>query len=122
MEIHIDDNRELNEIRESFSDHFPYLKLEFFQHAPKKDGSSPKSDMITGNLKVGEIRSIHNEGHVVIKGDISVGSLETEFKDKYGIYIQVFRNSGGIWLETSATDNWTLDEQNNTAREMSQES
>jgi hypothetical protein len=37
----------------------------------------------------------------------------------YGLSVQVFRKSGNVWLETSATDNWTLRQQNNEGAELS---
>ena len=33
-------------------------------------------------------------------------------KEKYSLNIQVFRKSADIWLQTSATDHWTLEKQN----------
>ncbi len=44
--------------------------------------------------------------------DMSVSELEQLFLTKYGLNAQVFRRSGNLWLQTSATDHWTLAEQN----------
>ena len=35
----------------------------------------------------------------------------------FGLSAQVFRLSGDVWLETTSTDNWTLEEQNSTGQE-----
>jgi hypothetical protein len=43
---------------------------------------------------------------------MTVADLEFRLEKEYGLHIQVFRKSGNIWLETTATDNWTLDRQN----------
>ena len=120
MEIHIDDKKRLNDLKSEFSQLYPFLKLEFFHHSHKVGSGSPKSDMITSNPVIGEIRSKHNEGNMVINGDLSVNMVEQEFERKYGIHAQVFRKSGNIWLETSATDDWSLNEQNVMGREMSE--
>ncbi|MEQ8323153.1 MAG: hypothetical protein RIC15_09690 [Vicingaceae bacterium] len=118
MEIHIEDNKPLEEIKNEFSRRYPFLKIEFFQHAHKEGSGSPKSDMIDGNPALGEVRQKHNEGGVVINENMSVSDLEGNFENKYGIHIQVFRKSGDLWLETSATDSWTLKEQNDTGADM----
>jgi hypothetical protein len=43
---------------------------------------------------------------------MTVSELEKSFTEIYGLYTQVFRKSGNIWLVTTITDNWTLNEQN----------
>ena len=119
MEIHINDDKLIGQIKAEFTKHFPFLKLEFFLHAHLDGLGSPKEDMIVDDLKLGEIRTIHNEGDIVINANMEVGHLEQSFESKYGMHVQVFRKSGDIWLETSATDSWTLIDQNSTGSEMS---
>ena len=119
MEIHISDNILIGEIKSKFSKQFPFLKLEFFKHAHDNGLGSPKEDMIVEDISLGKVRTIHNEGDIVIKPDMQVGALEQSFESKYGIHVQIFRKSGDLWLETSATDSWTLQDQNSTGSEMS---
>lgn len=118
MELHIEDLKKLNDVKREFSERYPFLKLEFFNHSHSEGKGSPKSDMIVGDLTFGEIRQIHNEGDITIKSDMPVNSVEQEFENKYGIHAQIFRKSGDLWLETSATDSWTLKEQNETGALM----
>jgi hypothetical protein len=37
--------------------------------------------------------------------------LERLFENEYGLHLQVFRRSGNTWLETSVSDDLTLEEQ-----------
>jgi hypothetical protein len=46
-----------------------------------------------------------------------VSELEQQFQDIFEISAQVFRKNGDYWLQTTATDSWTLGEQNSRARE-----
>ena len=55
---------------------------------------------------------MHIYNNLTIKPDLTVSQLEQNFKNIYGIGIQVLRKSGNVWLETSFTDGWTLKEQN----------
>ena len=43
---------------------------------------------------------------------MTVNELEQRFSDVYGLGVQVFRKSGNVWLETTVTDGWTLEQQN----------
>ena len=42
-----------------------------------------------------------------------------KFAKEFDLFIQVFRRSGNLWLETTATDNWSLHHQNEQGRELS---
>ena len=119
MELHIEDTIRLEELKNQFTERYPFLKLEFFNHSHSQGSGSPKSDMITGDFTFGEIRKKHNEGDLIIKSEMSVDNIESEFENKYGIHAQIFRKSGDLWLETSATDSWSLKEQNETGESMS---
>ena len=51
---------------------------------------------------------------------MTVTDLEQNFSDVYGLSIQVFRKSGDVWLETTITDGWTLEKQNEQGKMLSQ--
>jgi len=33
-------------------------------------------------------------------------------EDQFGLHVQIFRKSGDLWLQTSKTDEWTIEHQN----------
>lgn len=43
---------------------------------------------------------------------MSVNALENTFEEMFDLDVHVYRKSGRSWLETSATGEWTLSEQN----------
>jgi len=49
---------------------------------------------------------------------MTVAELEKMITEKYGMNVQVVRRSGNIWLETTMTDDWTLQQQNDHGREI----
>ena len=49
----------------------------------------------------------------------TVSTLENELWKNFGLSAQVFRKSGNLWIETSLTDSWTLEQQNREGFEMS---
>ena len=112
MEIIIQDNKQISEIKSEFSEHYPYLKIEFFKERHNNAQASPIEAMIRTDKTIGEIRTLHTKGHLVISKNMKVGELEKEFQQKFGLPVQVFRKMGSLWIETINTDHWTLDEQN----------
>ena len=119
MKITINDNRKITSIQEEFNQTFPYLRLEFF-FRPHKPGTGSAKKLIRNNtLTLGECRSIHNAGKIVITPVMTVTELEQNFGEIYGLGVQVFRQSGKTWLETTVTDGWTLEEQNKQGEALS---
>ena len=76
--------------------------------------------MKSSSRTLGECRTIHNKGSITIGPEMTVDELEQRFMDVYGLSIQVFRKSGKVWLETTITDGWTLEKQNEQGRELSE--
>ena len=108
----ITDQKKVFEIQNEFSKKFPALKLEFYSEHNEEGEASPNKQLINSNKTIGEIRTIDNEGDMSINGHLKVATLEQQMYEKYGLNVQVWRKSGGIWLQTTSTDDWTLTEQN----------
>jgi hypothetical protein len=104
----IRDDKTLGELQREFSAKFPFLRLRFFENENMRK-SQKKLD---SSRKIGEVRDLHNEGEVSIHGKIKVKNLEETLANEFGLYAQVFRLSGNLWLQTTSTDEWTLHEQN----------
>ncbi|MFY9308222.1 MAG: hypothetical protein WAQ28_04145 [Bacteroidia bacterium] len=112
MKITINDNRKISVLQEEFNTVFPYLKIEFFSKPHLAGRGSAKQYMNPNSKTLGECRTIHNKGELIINPQTTVADLEESFRKLYGLSVQVFRKSGKVWLETTVTDNWTLEEQN----------
>ncbi|OWY22791.1 hypothetical protein C7N43_02560 [Sphingobacteriales bacterium UPWRP_1] len=112
----ITDEKKISEIQTEFHAKFPYLKLEFYSQ-PHTEGGISAHNMLDAGKTVGEVRTIHQEGNLSINGNLKVSTLESNFKEMYGLNVQVFRRSRKIWLQTTATDEWTLAEQNRLGEE-----
>ena len=119
MKIIINDHRKIFAIQNEFSEMFPYLKLEFFSKPHQAGGPSSKTLVHHPSKTIGQCRVIHNKGSLTITPLMRVADLEQNCNDVYGLSVQVFRKSGKVWLETTATDYWTLEEQNKQGQELS---
>lgn len=118
MEILINNERTIEEIQKDFNGEFPYLKIEFFDNPHTRRQPSPKSKMHANNKKIGSIRTIKGENALNFNGKTTVAEFEDNFWNTCGLSIQVFRKSGKLWIETSLTDSWTLERQNEEGREF----
>src|SRR5688500_5186978 len=120
MKIKISDKRKISAIQKEFSDTFPYLRLEFFSKPNSRKIRFDKVSLIVAeNKTIGECRKVHNNTSITITPGMKVSKLEQDFMDDLGLYVQVFRKSGKVWLETTMTDDWTLAEQNKEGEELS---
>ncbi len=108
----ISDDKKLRDIKEEFHRKFTHLKIEFYSAAHQQGQGSHQSHQLDAELTIGQIRTLHNEGDLRIDPQMSVGEFEQKFHNKYGLNVQVFRKSGNLWMQTTATDSWTLAEQN----------
>ncbi len=119
MKIAINDNRRILSIQEEFNSVYPYLKLEFFSMPHRYSCDFSKKMLKHNSNMLANCRIIHNKGDLEIQPLMSVQELEKIFLDEYGLGVQVFRKSGSVWLETTVTDSWTLDEQNRQGESLS---
>ena len=119
MKIAINDRRKIFAIQADFINMFPYLRIEFFSKPHESGGGSPKKMMKHPHKTLGECRTIHKSGSLTITPQMTVAELENHFRDIYGLSVQIFRKSGKVWLETTVTDTWTLEEQNRQGQELS---
>jgi len=121
MILTIKDDRKISEIQESFNTSFPYLKLEFFKKMHGVKELSPFKGMVDSDKTIGQIRTIQNDGFITVTPKMTVAELEQEFGKIFGLSAQVFRKSGKMWIETTVTDKWTLEQQNSEGEALTVE-
>lgn len=119
MKLSIKDDLKLVDVQSEFHSYFQYLKIEFFKNTHSIGEGSVKSMIFEKNKYVRDCRIIHEDSDFIFPDTITVGEFEEHFQKVYGLSIQIFRKSGNVWIETSATDGWTLRQQNNEGAELS---
>ncbi|MBT8234454.1 MAG: hypothetical protein HKO66_02115 [Saprospiraceae bacterium] len=110
MKMHL--NQKITDIKKEFNDFFPGLSVEFYTKPHKEGHGSDVHEQIGEEALLKDISSMSEDEVIDIDSTMTVGEIEMHFQDKYGISIQIFRKSKDIWLQTSATDHWTLEHQN----------
>lgn len=115
----VDDNHKISMLQHEFNLIFPYLKIEFFSTATKQGELIINRFTYENDRLLSGYRNIHNKEQIIITPETTVASLEEKFNKIYGLGTQVLRKSGKIWLETTVTDTWTLEEQNHQGEALS---
>lgn len=119
MKLHIKKDGAVSDIQKEFNAGFPYLKIEFFWHSHANKELSPKNDKIDPLTSVGKLVKWDRDKVVKVDEKMKTIEFETMWEKKYGLFVQVFRKSGRVWLETSHTDDWSLERQNEEGKMMS---
>ena len=88
------------------------MKLEFYRKGHSKQSGSPSEEQLPINTIFSDIGLDFPDTDLQINGDMAVQALENAFEKKLGLHVQIFRRSNALWLQTSATDQWSLDKQN----------
>jgi len=117
--LKISESIHLDVLKEDFNNAFGFLKIEFFKNSHGDHEPSSRKEMIKGNSLLSSLIKKNKEGYIDLNPAMTVAHLEKMFFDKFGLNVQVFRKSGLVWLETSATDNMTLKGQNELGMEKS---
>jgi hypothetical protein len=111
MKIQINDHRKIFAIQEEFNSLFPRLKIEFLAKPNTADG--PASEKIRkASKKIGDCRVQHTSGELTITSGMTASDLKQILSDKYGLSIELFRQLGSGWVETTDNNKLSLQEQN----------
>jgi hypothetical protein len=117
MLLHIDDTWTVSDVQDAFSRCFPGLRIAFCKKPPFYKEATPCTTAIEGNQRIGAIRKTHGAGYLEILSWYTVARLEKEFREQFGLPVQVFRKEQGKWMQTSSTDNYTLRQQSEMAQQ-----
>ena len=114
--MQISNNRQLIDLKDDFEKKFPFLKIRFHNTPYQDKRSCNDAHLLNSKAQIGEVRNQTNFGFYTLDEDMPVGTFEQEIWNLFGLHVQVFRKSYGKWLQTWATDNLTLKEQNDRSK------
>ncbi|MEO5995944.1 MAG: hypothetical protein ABIN89_04435 [Chitinophagaceae bacterium] len=118
MELTIDYDSTVNDVQVQFNTLYPFLKLQFLKLVPEENKDIYKKTKAIPELPVKKLRLMNNCVRISIEKKVTVAELLKNFRD-IGLRVQVCRKSASQWVETSLTDDWTLERQNNEAMLLS---
>lgn len=121
MEIYISEDATIASIQNDFRDVYPSLALEFYRQPHESGEASPAFEKLPPETAIDDIRIMHSFGWINIDSSRTAAALEYDFRHNMGLNVQILRRSGDLWLETTQTDKWTLDQLNEAGNQSSVE-
>lgn len=96
----IEKGKPIRDIQKEFNELYPFLKIELVEK------TQPVARIITAGSFPGSSK------HIDVSPARTVAELEGDFRNYLDLAIQVFRRAGNLWIETSLTHDWSLEQQN----------
>ena len=116
MVLELSDDQTIQDIQHEFATEFPFLKLESY---PLRINGNPGGEKTFPSSLSLKQAGLSKSGRLEIERQMTVLELENSLLQQFGLGVQVWRRSGMIWLQTTMTNNWTLQNQNEHGREIS---
>lgn len=116
MEIYISEEATIGAIQSDFREVYPFLQLEFFQQPHETGEHCPPCQKLPADTPIEDIRMMHTFGWLDISKQRSAAEIEYDFRHFMGLSVQVMRRSGDLWVQTTKTDFWTLQQLNEEGR------
>jgi hypothetical protein len=112
MKLYLDDENAFKDIQSEFTALYPFLKIDFFKSFTGAGKQLAKIERIHPEENIRRfVRKIH--GGIVNIGEYrTVGQVVRDIEEMLGLTVMILRQSGNIWIETSLTAYWTLEQQN----------
>ena len=117
MKILLYSNRTVETIKEEFSAAYPYLKISFYSRKQQAEGTF--TEEVDPSTELIEISGVLKEGDIEINPTDTIKDVERNFEKQYGLPVHIFRKQNDSWMNTTITDDLTLQEQNLWGREAS---
>ena len=120
MKIIIEKQSTVGAVKQQFCSVFPFLKLEVFKKNTTHGHTSLEQTVAPDTAFIQDIQPLVCTGSLEFDHNTRVCDVESELASRFLLTAQVFRRSKNVWLETSATDNWTLGQQNEHGKNMTE--
>ncbi|RYG40705.1 MAG: hypothetical protein EOO01_26760 [Chitinophagaceae bacterium] len=116
MILHLTPFKLIHEVQEEFNTIFPFLRLDFYR-MQENEARVPVKKLLGKTVSL-RTAGLEKEGILHVHEGMTVAELETAFRKKFQLLLQVSRQSGNVWLETTMTDDWSLQQQNEHGAEI----
>ena len=117
MELEITDKKTIKQIQDAFNTAYPFLWIDFF-HVPTIVLDHARPEKIKPETFVKNVYPFAGTKSINIEGSRSVAQLEEDFWKNLRLKVQVLRRLGNVWVGTSYTGNWTLENQNSEGQQI----
>jgi hypothetical protein len=108
--------KKLSTLMKEFNELYPYLCINFFP--PEEEEKRKRGETIHQmdiNKTLSEVRTKKGSGEITFNGNKKVATIEREFKEIYGVYVEIcyYSKEGKGHYTSGSDDQKTLSELNN---------
>ncbi len=119
MALHMNESSTLRDIQSDFSLEYPYLKMDLLKEVRDRLGWLTGMETMLPGEKMFPFYRGTVDNTVSIRYNKTVNQLIREMEQLLDIKVRVLRRSGNVWIETTLTTDWTLEQQNSEGRFLS---
>ncbi|SFD84270.1 hypothetical protein SAMN05518672_103468 [Chitinophaga sp. CF118] len=112
MEIYISEEAVIANIQSDFQEIYPFLQLAFYQQPHEVGEACCPQEKIPPETPIEDIRIMHTFGWLDVSKHRTAAEIEHDFRHRMGLSVQVLHKSGEMWVQTTKTDYWTLQQLN----------
>jgi len=112
MNLIIRPENRIQEIQMEFNTLYPYLKVEFYRPILTPGKFPNRGQRIEGYEPVRKYSKIEKPCYLALNSTRTIYEVESDFQNVFALAAEIYRKSGNNWIETSLTDQWTLEHQN----------
>lgn len=112
MILHITAETRIKNIQNEFNSLYPFLRIDFLKDYFANRKTTQKSQKLNPEEFINPADKTLKDYDINVSGNRTVAQVKEDFKVFFLLAIEVFRKSGNVWIETSLTDDWTLEQQN----------
>ena len=114
MQIHPNDS--IQQLQDRFQAVFPLLQLRFYRAGHQlKEASAQRDEIVDSQRQLSSINPNLEACEIPVHPQTTAGTLEMEFARLLGLHVQVVRKAGKEWIQTTNTDEWALQRQQEIA-------
>lgn len=119
MELIIRPESRISDLQTGFTAIYPYLKVEFFRLIITTEKFAPRRQRVEGFVPVKKFCILLEPNQFPLDKTRTISDVEDNFRQVLGLATEIYRKSGQQWIETSLTEDWTLEHQNLEGEQMS---
>ena len=112
MKLEINHNSCIRNIQQDFHQEYPYLKMEFFSTPHQLGEMCTDGFQYDPGFCLAHIVKRKEQACLDIHPWQKTGDVEQAFRERFGLYVQIYRKENGRWIQTAGTDLFSLEEQN----------
>jgi len=118
--LHMNEDTSFQDLQDEFSSEYPFLKINFLRPVKNNAGWVIKMERVLAIDHIGAYLRTIIIKTVEMQPERTVRQLIEEVENNLYVKANIQRKSGGLWIATSLTADWSLEHQNREGKFLSQ--